>query len=174
MDSILETIRSGIGEPCIGALENPKTKTVYIFHTENLSLYLAQIFTKLKSKKHGDDLMVKDYKKLKLVILETCLGDVGDSQKWDLLYWWQKYKSDGWTFYGDGSAPVGTKPILTLTTSGVLVQLRNKAYNRFTVGVFSTMDEAEEWVGIFYNEDNQVVPVWACNDLTVKYFKENN
>ena len=159
---------------CVGALVSEHRKTIYLFHTENLSLYLAEIFTKVKSKKHSSNNLYRDRNKLRLIILETCPGEGGD-ERWDLHYWYEYYKSHGYSFYNE-DPPITIIPIITVTSSGVLVQLRNKAYNRFTIGVFSTMVEAEEFVNDNYTNPNRLgaiaSPVWAANSMTIQYFNK--
>ncbi len=159
-------------KPVIGVLETEKK--VFLFHTENLSLYLAQMFTYVKNKKHPNTELYKDRNKLRLTVLET--GPFGQSPgsdglapvKWDLHFWYSHYKSLGYSFYND-DPPITIIPIISVTSKGILVQLRNRAYNRFVIGVFKTMAEAEDFIDHFHK--NSVTPVWACNKLTSDYFR---
>lgn len=164
-DKFSKDVFRNTNKSAIGALTTSGSPgKVFLFHTENLSLYLAQFHTNVKNKKHSNIDLYKDRNKLKLVILETSFGD---DPKWDMHYWYTHYKSLGYTFYND-DPPITIIPIISVTTKGILVQLRNRAYNRFTIGVFSTIQEAEEFVDHFHK--NSIAPVWACNDLTIKYF----
>lgn len=144
----------------IVALENKKDRKVYLFNTKNLGLYLAQLSDKIKNKRAPKNV---PFKKLKLVILET-----NSSDKWSLTYWTDKYRSGGWEFYNRPRAMSLT--IQTrVTTQGVFVELRNKGYRSFVIGLFSTVVEAEEWIRTEYRLGISG-PVYATNDLTKSYF----
>lgn len=154
--------------PCICSLENPKSKKVLLFASDNPCLYVTNLISRLITKKHGNQELYKDRRKLKLNILETNTTD-----KWSLLRWQNHYSKNGYTFY------TAYKPVsLTLHIKidyrhGVKVELCNTGGKGFVVGVFKTMPEAESWVDTFYPDLEYIEPVFATNIETIEYNKKS-
>ena len=152
-------------KPGIYALENRKNKKVLVFRSRNPLLYLNTLISKHVAVKNKSDVW-SDKRKLKLIVLET---DVLDHNSF--YYWCQKYKSEGWGFYSQCRVPqliLHTKVDFRI---GYMVELRDRGYRSFTVGVFDTAEDAENWINEAYPGGIVNRIVFANNDLTKKYLK---
>lgn len=147
----------------IFALENGKDKKILIFRSRNPLLYLSSLISKGVSNREKSNIWV-DRRKLKLLTLET-----GGLTSHEFYYWCQKYKSKGYTFY-----PQCRVPQLILHTKvdyrlGYMVELRDKGYRSFVVGVFGTAEEAGNWIQEVYQNGIISHIVYANNQLTKDY-----
>lgn len=155
--------------PAICILENPKTRKVLLFFSDNPCLYVSNLISRLNTKKHGNQDLYKDRKKLKLTILET-VSDM-DEVKWSVLFWYNQYSRNGYTFYSSYK-PVSLVVHLKVDHRyGVIVELRNTGGKGFVVGVFKTMDEAIHWTDYSYPDLEHINPLYAVNTETINYYK---
>lgn len=155
--------------PCICALENTKNKKVLLFASDNPLLYVSNLINRLTTKKHGNQELYKSRKKLKLRILET-----GVSDKWSVLFWYNDYSRNGWSFFSSYK-PVSLNVHIKIDYRyGVLVELCNKGGKGFVVGVFNTMSEAEAWIDYSFPDLDYINPVFASNLETINYYRNNN
>ncbi len=152
--------------PSICVLENVKTRTVLLFSSDNPCLYVSNLISRLNTKKHGNQELYKDRKKLKLTVLETGVVD-----RWSVLFWYNYYSRNGYSFYSTYK-PVSLKVHLKIDYRyGVMVELCNSGGKGFVVGVFKTMDEAESWIDYSYPDLEYINPLFCTNNETIEYYK---
>lgn len=151
--------------PAICALENKKTKRVLLFASSNPLLYLSKLISSLITKRHTNQDLIRDRKRLKLTVLET-----GTDDKWSLNYWYNEYSRNGYTFYSS------KKPLQLIVhlridyRYGAMVELRNKGGKAIVVGVFKTLDDAIYWTDMYYPNLDYVNPIFAVNEETRNYY----
>lgn len=155
-------------KPAICILENPKKKKALIFASNNPCLSVSNLISRLITKEHRNQDLIRDRKKLKLTVLET-----GVSDKWSVAYWYNHYTKLGYAFYWDFKPHQYILHIRVDYRYGAMVELCNKAKKGFVVGVFKTMDEAVGWVNEVYPDLDCINPVYACNLETIGYYRSS-
>jgi len=163
---------------CIYGLINKADKKIYIGYSYDI---LSALSRNIKDFKYSNHPAKADFDKLEFIILETVKDR--SSIRFRYAYWYESYKSMGYSFYRDYK---GSKFRVKIdvgmdfrseggTTYLVYVKLVNSRYKEFIVGVFSGIQGAKEFVRNKYQDKNIVTSIeYASNDLTRLYVKRNS
>lgn len=130
--------------PCILALENTKNKRVLLIRSNDALVSLGRVLKLTKSRNKKYRLLNRDYRKLEVVILET-----GNSRL-RFQYWVDHYKSLGYSFYSEYKAIQYTPKIVSNDDYKLEVHLVSKSRSEVIVGVFNTLQEAEDFIATHY------------------------
>lgn len=183
--SLIGNIRD-LPRSAVFALYNPKKKKVYVTLARNFIKRLAAVTNELRDGSFKLDEMCQDYDDLELIVLETSNSmDTAETQKVFKLhmFYWQNYVEKlGLTHYGKKYTYVRYKPRLThgINYSGipvVFVNLISTRNDSFIVGVFENYFDgknfSDEYLSKQQNDHGYIYPVYACNDTTKEFLKED-
>lgn len=156
------------------ALYNDKDKKVYIGTSNCCLLAISQLLKNFKDKVVPIRELYQDRKKLEVSILETIDDKIQRDVRYN--YWCDYYRNLGYSLYREHK---GTTYTVRLTIENieteiyrVLVQLVNTRKDKIVVGVFSTVDEAQEFIKLNYEGKDYIVPVYSDNSLTKEYLNK--
>lgn len=156
MDSLtLRQIKS-LPENAVFALISDSNKECYISHTTNLRTRIGEILT------YTNDVLKED---TRLVVLCTGFEDIKYKRIY-AQYYVEKFKRDGYSIIGtDNYINYKAKIILAKELDRVAVVLVNTRKDKEIVGLFRSVDEAQEFIDTYYKGDI-VLPVYAINGTT--------
>lgn len=159
----------------IYSLVNEKDKRVYISHSKDICTSISRLLRDIHSKNIVYKQMIKDAPKLQFNKLENInnydtLVDIHTK----LDYFIQGYKQRGYSLYNTKHKYLQLKVSIEVgeDLDVVYVKLISSLHKKIVVGVFEKMYEAEEFATLFETMD-VVKPVYAINELTRKYIKNN-
>ena len=98
-----------------------------------------------------------------------------------LTYWTRKLQSEGWNLYSHQKKGTNYEVVIKLIQSNRQIKAHvmlkpghtNSTKNFFTIGLFNTMAEAENWVQECYPNRKEVYNImYASNDLSKKWFQK--
>ena len=148
---------------CVFLIINKQEKYVYINYTENIASALARFYEDWAGKPGSTAL------ELEIVSVTTDI----ETMKLHVEYWKDHYRNMG---YSDLIAvkrktlQYEVRTLVASDLSGVNVELVTSRGQRKVVGKFKTLTEANEFVSIYYGEDNGYrLPVYAVNSLTKEF-----
>lgn len=152
----------------IWAFVNDKDKRIFITHSNNILSSVSRNISQIQDKSHSCRKLLRDLPNLELVVLEKDLNSL--DRKVKVGKWMDHYKAKGWTLYKD------THPVYySIRTSvskdyKVHVLLVNKRNDKIVVGIFPTIDLANEFVSINYPNNNITSVIYSQNDLTSSFY----
>lgn len=155
------------------ALVHEGNKKVYISYSKNVVTSLARLLEDVKDKKSIYKHLIDDAPKLEFKVLDyinTTDDSLDISLKLD--YNIELYKQLGYTLYNDKYKLKKLKVSIEVDESINRIFVRLKSQDRhksIVVGVFDKMWDAQEFACCF-DSMSIVVPVYATNELSVKYF----
>jgi hypothetical protein len=156
-------------------LYNPLTQKVYINASKNILYFVSKLMMDIKQGLFHYKEMEGDYELLKLEILEV-VDDIETCRE-HLQYWVDKHIQEGWVLYNARKKPEARTPkVVLLPEKGVIeVRLINRRRDYKVVGVFSKLEEAEEFLKECYcpvtNSYNYTV--FCTNSLTRERVNRN-
>lgn len=125
----------------IFALVNVQDKRVYIAYTSRLAATLGMIVTSVLDNKLGNDLMIRDARKLELVILETRL------EKNFVKYFMDQYTKQGYQIYnGTSKIPLQYRFEMCYDGGSVVVVAANTRGEKTILGMFSKAKDAKSFL----------------------------
>lgn len=156
----------------IYGLVNHKSRMVYISYSKDICTSISRLLRDIHSKNCIYKHMIKDASKLQFVKLE----DINNYEtitdiRIKIDYFTEKYKQEGYSLYNK-LKPQKLKVRLDVVEDRVHVKLVSAYGFKMVVGVFEKMYEAEEFATVFDGMDI-VKPVYAINELTKNYIKNN-
>lgn len=157
-DEVIKYINA-LPEHCIYAVEDKKSKTVYINHTGNFIAKLRELSG------HGDTIKV------------LCSG-VGD-RVYKLIfceYYANKYINNGWVVINRGAPFISFRVVSRIDTykTSVQVYLSSARREKMVVGIFKNFREANSFIDMYYGGNWDGLPVYAINRESVEYWKYIN
>lgn len=148
---------------CVFLIVNKQEKLVYINYTQNIAAALARFYVDWNGKPGAEAL------DLQILSVTTDI----ETLKLHVEYWKDKYRNMG---YSDLIKPCrktlqyNVRTLVAPDLSGVNVELVTARGDRKVVGKFKTLKEAEEFIMLYYGDDNGYrLPVYAANSLTKEF-----
>jgi hypothetical protein len=151
----------------IWAFVNTKDKRIFISHSNNILSSVSRNISEIKDKSHSCRKLLRDLPNLELLVLEADV--LPQDRKIKVGKWMENYKNKGWTLYKD------TPPVLySIRTSiskdyKVHILLVNKRNDKLVVGVFTTMDEATQFLFTNYPNNKVHNVIYSDNSLTREF-----
>ena len=136
---------------CILALDNSRNKRVLLIRSRDALASLARVMKMIKSRNKKYRLLARDYKKIEVRVLET------SSDRLRYQYWVDQYRSMGYSFYREYKAIQYTPKIVPNEEYLLEVYLVSNGYSEVLVGVFDSLDKAQEFIARTYPEG---VPIY--------------
>ena len=138
---------------CILALENTKNKRVLLIRSRDALASLARVIKLIKSRNKKYRLLRKDYRKIDIRVLET------SSDRLRYQYWVDQYRSMGSSFYREYKAVQYTPKIIPNEEYLLEVYLVSKGQSVVLVGVFDSLDKAQEFINRSYPEGQPIYSI---------------
>lgn len=160
-----------LNQPGVFALVHVRTKSMYISYSNNILKSVSEHLSHAKKGTHVNSNLNKQYKNLRLYIIEIC--DYSNC-KYQCAYWYKYYKDQGYNLYNKRK-PVQYRVAIEIDirTYKVLVQLVNKRKERIVLGVFDKVQEAEQFALLVQSQE-VIRPLYATNELTRLYVLEHS
>jgi hypothetical protein len=155
---------------------NHDLKRCYIACSTNILGSIERLIRDFKTdKKYGD--LYKDYttnlETFDIQILETIEEDCkSDYLRVRLAYWCKQYEDNGYTLYNAYKGLIYRVNTVVGQHNKIYVEVVGKADKRIVVGVFDKV----YWADKFVQEKLStfpIYPVYATNELTIKFLKRN-
>lgn len=150
---------------CVFGLISDSSKECYISHTTNLKARIGQIIDV------NEDILKDDSR---LVVFSSGFDDMLYKRIY-AQYWLDKYINDGYSNVGpvdnyiNGRIKVQFSQYIKL----VFVMYENKRKDKIILGVFDTVNEANEFVDQYFSGKDLVLPVYAINKRTGEWRSTN-
>lgn len=155
-----------LAQPGVFALVHYRTKAMYIGYSNNMLVSISDHLSKAKTGTHECKELNKMFKNLRLYVIEY-----SNSPKVRAAYWYKQYSSLGITLYNQ-RVPVNYKARIEVGSDYlVYVKIVTNRNDALVLGVFTTMAEAKQFYDIVASQE-QIVPIYATNELTRKYVEE--
>lgn len=160
---------------CIYGFINEYDKKIYIGFSCDL---LLALYRNLKDIKYSNHPCKKDFKKLKLIIIETLDNKLNSRIRYQ--YWVNKYSNMGYKNYRNFKASSYKVRVDVLRDFRMTydrrflfyVKLRTRHGKEFIVGVFDKVEDAELFVTLNYTSIDDII--YAGNKLTKEYLKKES
>lgn len=166
----------GLCRPGIYVLIDNRHKRVAVVHTNDLLRSISTTITQIKNNTHPCKKINEHKDWLSLEILETIEDRTNRYLRHG--YWMNFYTKMGYKpFYYkkalEYKVKLDVEPDFTPGHNNLLayVHLITLRRDRLPVGVFNTVEEAKEWIETTYRPMEQIIPVYATNELSREYFK---
>lgn len=159
-------------------LYNRKKNKAFLTLGKDYLKRLTQIVTELKDGSFRIKEMNSDINDLEIIILETCNDDSAYQLfRMQMDYWYDYISNLGIGLYGRRHTFLKYRPRLNMGIdfSGrnvIFVELVNKRYEAEVVGVFDSLEEAENFKQHYFLDQKYVYPIYSTNNLSKEYFLE--
>lgn len=156
-----------LGQSGVFALVHYRTKAMYIGYSNDILISVSHHLAKARAGQHECKALNKQYKNLRLYVLEY-----SNDPKIRCSYWYNYYSNLGYHLYNRRS-PVKYKLRIEIGSNYlVYVKIVTSRNDSQVIGVFSTLDEATEFYNFVLTQE-QLRPILADNELTRKYVEEH-
>lgn len=156
MSTDLLTTLTSIPNNAIIAFINDSSKKVYIIQGSKVRTLLMQNLTQIEE---GDHTYLDSLDNYRIEVIETCYDRT--HRLLHTEYWYSQYEQLGYEILGRRCLLKYKYRVVMDRRGKVLVNLVTRRYDQITVGVFTTMSEASEFVKY---ADTKLV--YANNKLT--------
>lgn len=164
-------------EFAVFAIVNHTDKRVYLSYSSSLLVKLSEVLGYIRRSESYGKQMGEDIGKLEFVIVETV--DCRNRLKIRHSYHYDQFQKNGYSFYNP-SHPVRYKPkqlILRMADHNeiprIALYLVSKGNHKILVGVFETVQKANEFQQIHYPSEFANDIIIARNELSMRYINEN-
>jgi len=151
----------------IWAFVNDKDKRIFISHSNNILSSVSRNISEIKDKSHSCRKLLRDFPNLDLLVLEANV--LPHDRKIKVGKWMDHYRNKGWTLYKDN--PPVSYSIRTAISKDykVHILLVNKRNDKLVIGVFTTMDEATQFLSTNYPNNKVHNIIYSDNSLTREF-----
>lgn len=160
-------------ESGIIALDNTKNKRVLLIRSSDALGSLSRIIRSVKSRNKRWRLLKKDYKKVDIKLLSS------DGTRLSYQYWVSHYEGLGYTFYSSYKAIQYKVKVDVIAEDKYMSHMQEVAVKLVTrngtevlVGLFDTIEQANEFVRQVYPNEVVNTVSYCMNDKTKKYYKK--
>ena len=161
------------------ALINDSDKKVYLTQGSNIPVLLGKIISEIKQGIHTHQELCDDYKKLKAMVIETQIDIT--HRYLHMSYWYDYFEASGYKLYTKKNhlSYKVSKGLVNVSKNSsklvVEVYLVNSRCEKTVVGVFETIQQADEFIETYYTQDNKYkLPILANNKLTMARYLSKN
>jgi hypothetical protein len=160
---------TNLSKPGIWAIVNERDRIVYLSQSNNVLSAVSRNISSIHDKSHSTRRLIRDKSLLSFVFLEEVATET--DRKLRLNYWIDNYRNRGYTFYRKKNGECLYTPKVFITTDfKVHVTLVNKRNDKLVVGVFNTIQEANQFVESNYPNTFYSI-TYSNNTLTKEYYK---
>jgi len=171
---LIKELYSLSGVSCILGLVNSRNKRVYLVRSTDALTTAARVLRLAKSRNNSYKLLRKEYKQLDVVILETVTDANSVEARLRYKYWYDYYKHLGYTFYKEYQPVEYTPKIYSNDEYLLEVRLVSKGRSEVLVGVFNTLDLANQFIAQYYPSGVPIYKIHSHDSVTASRAKRRS
>lgn len=156
-------------QPGVFAFVHARTKAMYLTYSNNM---LAAIGTHLQSAQESTHIcpsMNKQFKNLRLYIIETCTSR--DNAKEQFGYWYRELSKIHKMYNRVPPTQYRVRVEIDNNAKRIFVKLVSNSNSQIVLGVFNKIEEAETFATVVRSQD-YLRPIYSTNSLTISYLQE--